>query len=370
MGELYIGLMSGTSMDGVDAVIAEFDETQCEIHQAQTTPYPKILKKQASDLIEKRVTSLENLGVLSTALGHFFAESVLDLVKNSSFKLSDIVAIGHHGQTVFHKPTRPEPFTLQLGNPSVIAAQTGIITVADFRSLDIALGGQGAPLTPVFHNWLFSNPDEIRVVVNIGGIANLTSLHPDKTLSGFDSGPGNTLMDAWSEQCIGKPYDTNGEWAATGQVLEPLLTYLMADPFFAKKPPKSTGREYFNLDWLKEALVVVKQLRPIDADIQATLSELTSQTIANAISKFQSVARIILCGGGVHNAHLVSRLKACLASVVVESSLDHGIDPDWVEATAFAWLARARLKNLKGSCSTVTGARKSAVLGSVYLGPK
>ena len=370
MDELYIGLMSGTSMDGVDAVIVELDETQCEIHQAQTTPYPRALKEKASDLVEKQVTSLENLGVLSTALGHFFAECVLDLVKSSSFKLSDIAAIGHHGQTVFHKPTRPEPFTLQLGNPSVIAAQTGITTVADFRSLDIALGGQGAPLAPVFHDWLFSSPDETRVVVNIGGISNLTFLHPDNALSGFDSGPGNTLMDAWSKQCIDKPYDTNGGWAATGQVLEPLLTYLMADPFFAKKPPKSTGREYFNLDWLKEALAVGEQLKPLDADIQATLSELTAQTIVNDISKFQPVARIILCGGGVHNAHLINRIKVCLASVSVESSRDHGIDPDWVEATAFAWLARARLKSLKGSCSTVTGARKSAILGSVYLGPR
>ena len=368
MGELYIGLMSGTSMDGVDAVIAEFDETRCEIHEAKTTPYPKKLKERTQNLIEKPTIPLENLGTLDTALGSFFAQCASDLVKDSNFEFSDITAIGHHGQTVLHKPGGPEPFTLQLGNPSAIAAHTGITTVADFRRLDMALGGQGAPLTPVFHEWFFKNPDEIRAVVNIGGMANLTLLHPNRALSGFDTGPGNTLMDAWNQQCTGRPYDANGEWAASGHILGLLLTYLMADPFFAQEPPKSTGREYFNLRWLQAGLAGTEQLKPADVDIQATLSELTAKTIANAIRKLGPVARIILCGGGVHNAHLVGRLTDCLPSASVESSLEHGINPDWVEATSFAWLARARLKGVRGNRPTVTGARKGAILGGVYRG--
>jgi anhydro-N-acetylmuramic acid kinase len=255
---------------------------------------------------------------------------------------------------------------LQIGDPNVIAAATGITTVADFRRMDMALGGQGAPLVPAFHAWRFQHAHEQRAVVNIGGIANVTVLAPGEAVRGFDTGPGNTLLDLWVRAQRSQPFDDAGRWAASGQVNDRLLQACLADPFFAARPPKSTGREYFHRAWLDRQLASVGAVS--DADVQATLAELTAATIAAAIrSELEHCQDIIVCGGGAHNADLLRRLRR-LATARVTTTEAHGFSPDWVEAAAFAWLARARLREIPGNVPSVTGARRPAVLGSVYCG--
>ena len=257
---------------------------------------------------------------------------------------------------------------MQLGDPSTVAARTGITTVGHLRQMDIALGGQGAPLAPAFHRWAFADAGERRAVVNMGGIANVSVIEPGRALLGFDTGPGNTLLDGWTQRCIGKPYDHDGDWSRTGRVHGRLLKELLADPFFRRPPPKSTGLEHFNLDWLEAALGRTAQ-HPGEADIQATLTELTATTIASAIGDAGCrPGRVILCGGGARNGALRQRLAARLVGIPVESSALHGIEPEWVEAVLFAWLARARLRGEPGNAPSVTGARRSAPLGGVYCG--
>jgi len=366
MGELYVGVMSGTSQDGVDAALVELDATKTRIHGAATTPYPDELRGRIINLITEPRVSLRELGELDVAIGRFFAQCVLKLVQMSPFETDDIVAIGHSGHTVFHRPETPDAFTMQLGDPSTIAADTGITTVGNVRNMDMALGGQGAPLAPAFHEWYFSDPSESRVAVNIGGIANVTVLHPDLPLLGFDTGPGNTLLDNWTRRCTGEPFDRNGDWSRTGEVNKVLLQVLKADEYFERQPPKSTGLEHFNLDWLREGLQVLDQ-KLADEDVQATLAELTAETIAEGIASTNAAPlRIILCGGGTLNTALTERLSSLLPGARLESSAAHGIDPEWVEAALFAWLARARLKGEPGNAPTVTGARQAAPLGGVY----
>lgn len=368
MADLYLGMISGTSVDGVDAVLTELDDSSARIVAAETRAFPAPLHRRLTAMIDEPRADLTELGGVDVSLGAFFADCALELIAAAGFEPADVVALGHHGQTVFHRPDPPEPFTLQLGDPNVVAARTGIATVADFRRMDVALGGQGAPLVPAFHAWHFGAAHETRAVVNIGGIANVTLLSGTTPAAAFDTGPGNTLLDRWIERCLGVDRDENGEWAAGGSVDCALLDALLEDEFFARPPPKSTGRERFNAAWLERHLAAAG--RSIDArDVQATLAELTAETIAAALrGHAPDTGRLIVCGGGAHNGDLLRRLRRA-SGIAVESSARHGIAPDWVEGAAFAWLAYARLAGLPGNAGGVTGARRSAVLGAVYRPP-
>ena len=368
MSDRYVGVMSGTSQDGVDAALVEIAAASANIHQAATTPYPDELRTRLASLMTEPRVSLQELGELDVAIGRFFGQCVLKLVETSPFEADDIVAIGHSGHTVFHKPETPNAFTLQIGDPSTIAADTGITTVGNVRNMDMALGGQGAPLAPAFHEWCFSDASESRIAVNIGGIANVSVLHADLPLLGFDTGPGNTLLDNWTRQCTGKLFDHNGDVSSTGQVDQALVLALKGYEYFERRPPKSTGLEHFNLPWLERGLRGIGRTLS-DEDVQATLTALTAETIADAIASTNSdPRRIILCGGGTLNTALTERLSMLLPGAQLESSAKHGIDPEWVEAVLFAWLARARLKGEPGNAPTVTGARQAAPLGGVYCG--
>jgi anhydro-N-acetylmuramic acid kinase len=366
MGTLYLGLISGTSVDGVDACIADFRAHRCRILGARTTPYPVELRERIQALITAPQAALREIGGVDVTLGRFFGTCALSVIRDAGLRPGDIAAIGHHGQTVFHAPTGAEPFSMQLGDPNSVAALTGITTVADFRRRDMAHGGQGAPLVPAFHDWLWRTPRETRVIVNIGGIANVTIIRPGKPTIGFDTGPGNTLLDAWIQSRRGQPYDANGAWANRGTVDEVLLRNLRRDPYFAARPPKSTGREHFNLAWLEQCLGAEKARRP--EDVQATLAELTAATIVAAIEgSGVGKYRLIVCGGGASNGDLLLRLKR-LGGRHPETTGAHGVPPDYVEAAAFAWLARARLQRTAGNVPSVTGARQSVTLGGVYYG--
>jgi anhydro-N-acetylmuramic acid kinase len=302
-----------------------------------------------------------------------FSTAALTLIGDSNSDPAQIEAIGSHGQTVRHLPQAKYPFTLQIGDPNKIAATTGLTTVADFRRRDIAVGGEGAPLAPAFHQWLFAERNSDCVVLNIGGIANLTVL-ADSTddVIGFDTGPGNTLLDEWISEKQSNAFDDCGAWAASGEVIQPLLLAMLDDPYFALQPPKSTGLEYFNLRWLRNAIQqcsLPKQL--LDNDVQATLAAFTAGSIADAICRYApNTSTVMVCGGGVHNDDLMSRLNDNLPVVSVSSTAEFGLDPDWVEAAAFAWLAMRTLHKLPGNLPSVTGARRNAVLGSVYFGTR
>lgn len=365
MRELYIGMISGTSVDGVDCAIVEFSSGSVRLVAARTFPYPDDLRNRLETLIRTPRVTLRDLGRLDVACGRFFAESALATIADAGLDTGAIRAIGHHGQTVYHEPDGDESFTLQIGAAAIVATATGIETVADLRATDMALGGQGAPLVPAFHAACFADGSEARVIVNIGGIANITTLIPEQPVLGFDTGPGNTLMDLWTERCLGQDFDRDGAWAATGSFIPDLLDSMLQDPYFSRRPPKSTGRELFNADWLDNYLA--SRASDADAaDVQATLAELTARTIATAVTELKlSAAKLIVCGGGAHNGFLLSRLAAVHAGEVTTTS-GVGIDPDWVEAAAFAWLARARVRHEPGNVPTVTGARQEAVLGGLY----
>jgi anhydro-N-acetylmuramic acid kinase len=367
MAELYVGLISGTSVDGVDAVVADFSDDRCRIVAARTTAYPPEVAARVRSLITDPVIPLAQLGALDIAVGRFFAACARAIMSEAGCAPADVVAIGHHGQTVFHEPSGPEPFTLQIGDPSAIVAATGVTTVADFRRLDMALGGQGAPMVPAFHEWAFGSADEVRIVLNVGGIANVTILAPGAPTTGFDTGPGNALLDAWIGRCRGRGFDERGAWAASGSVDPSLLEACLGEPYFDLPPPKSTGRELFHLRWLEARLA--ERGAPLEhGDVQATLAELTAQSIAAAITRLGTPTyRLIVCGGGAYNLDLLARLEAA-TGVAPETTQAFGIAPDWIEAAAFAWLARARLRGLAGNVPTVTGARQPAVLGGLYYG--
>ena len=313
---------------------------------------------------------VERMGELDMALGELFAAAANAVIKKSGLAPKDIRAIGSHGQTIRHRPRAAHPFTLQIGNPSVIAERTGITTVADFRARDIAAGGQGAPLVPAFHRHVFHSPQRHRVIVNIGGIANITCLPADaaQPVTGFDTGPGNTLLDQWIRHRQGRSHDDNGQWAAAGRASNELLEQLLADPYFAAPPPKSTGREHFNLEWLQGHL---KRLAapPADADVQATLMQLTAGTIAGAIRRFlPETQEAYVCGGGAHNRALMAALTGNLSGIKVATTEALGLPPDWVEAAAFAWLAHQALQGQPGNVPSVTGAKRAVILGGIYPG--
>jgi anhydro-N-acetylmuramic acid kinase len=328
--------------------------------------FPDTLKQAITGISQpNQPILLSEYGALDSQLGQLFGEAALSLLAKAQLPASAITAIGSHGQTVYHAPDGDYPFSLQIGDPNRIAAVTGITTVADFRRRDIALGGQGAPLVPAFHHALFGDSNCITTLVNIGGIANITYLNGDH-VSGFDTGPGNTLMDSWCLQQRGIHYDSNGDWAASGRVLPALLAALKQDDYFLLPPPKSTGKEYFSSAWLAQHLIAYQHHNP--ADIQATLCQFSAETIADAIKQYAANSqKILICGGGVHNPHLLKALAIQLGQAI-ESTASVGIDPDYMEAMAFAWLARQTLKRLPGSLCAVTGAQAPAVLGGIYWG--
>ena len=364
MPDYYVGLISGTSMDGIDTVLASFDDTSVDIAATHTHPYPTELRQTLTHASrEPDNCTVDDIGKLDRQVGACFRDAAIALLNHAKIDSSDVLAIGSHGQTLRHRPDAEPPFTLQIGNPAIIATGTGVTTVADFRQADMALGGQGAPLVPPFHEWLFRKPDVDRAVLNIGGIANLTLLPTHGDVSGFDTGPGNTLMDAWILRTLGKAFDESGTWAASGLVDPKLLDKLLKDPYFKATPPKSTGFEYFNLHWLGNA--DIHTCNP--ADIQATLLELTASSIAMALHSFApNTEEVLICGGGIHNAALRQRLDKSLTQVAVASTASAGLDPDWVEATAFACLAMRTLTGQTGNLPSVTGATRAAILGAIY----
>ncbi len=360
---LYLGLISGTSADGIDAALVRF-EPALEVLATATTAYPGGLRDEVLALTRADAAiPLDSLGRLDTALGACFADAALDLLRQAAIAPAEVRAIGSHGQTVRHRPDGALPFTLQLGDPSVIAERTGIATIADFRRADVAAGGQGAPLAPAFHAAVLGCDDAIRAVLNLGGIANLTLLVPGKPVLGFDTGPANCLLDAWAMRHLGVPRDENGDWASSGCVDPGLLGRWLADPYLALAPPKSSGREYFNLDWLDA--IGVGDAAPVD--VQATLLAFSARSIADAITTHaQGVRDVVVCGGGVHNAALMTALARAIAPIELRSSADFGFDPDYIEASAFAWLARERLAGRPGNLPSVTGARGPRLLGAIH----
>lgn len=369
MPELYIGLMSGTSMDAIDAALVDLSDSSIRLIHKQAYPLPATLRQRIHQVvIAPEGGSLDEALALDHELGALFARCSLDLLQSSAIPTSRIRALGCHGQTVRHRPSAAPQTTLQLGDPNLIAALTGITTVSDFRRADMAHGGQGAPLAPIFHQALFAQGGQPRVVVNIGGIANITWLEPDRPPLGFDCGPGNALLDAWITCKRALTYDAAGAWALRGQVQPLLLSSWLADPYFSLPPPKSTGRDYFNLDWLLSRTST--SIERLSAEhIQATLCALTAQTIADAIHRHCEGARdVIICGGGVHNQALMLELQRRLRPLPVLSSATQGIDPDWIEAVGFAWLAKARLEERWGNIPEVTGACRPTVLGGIYWG--
>lgn len=360
---LYLGLISGTSADGIDAALVRF-APRLEVLAAQTLAYPDALRDRVLALTRANAAvTLADYGHLDTELGECFADAALTLLHAAHVPASTVAALGSHGQTVCHGPIGPHPFTLQVGDPNVIAERTGITTVADFRRADVAAGGQGAPLLPALHAAVLVDPNTPRAILNLGGIANLTLLVPGRPVLGFDSGPANCLLDAWALARRGVARDEGGAWAASGHADDAWLARLLDDPYFALPPPKSTGREYFNLDWLGGRLP--PSLAP--ADVQATLLQLSARSIAAALRDCApEIREVYACGGGVHNPALLDALRAALPGVRVDTTVALGLDPDFVEAIGFAWLARARLENLPGNLPSVTGARGPRVLGAIY----
>jgi anhydro-N-acetylmuramic acid kinase len=363
--ELYVGLMSGTSMDGIDAALVEFDEASLNIRHTLEFDYPGSLREQLLAAIEIPVDRpIDNVADLDMAVGECFRDAALALINEAGVSATDINAIGSHGQTLRHQPDATKPFSLQIGDAQLIAEGTGIQTIADFRSADIAAGGQGAPLAPYFHEWLFRRSGATRCVLNIGGVANVTVITDGADTIGFDTGPGNSLLDAWIRKHRDEPFDRSGEWAAAGVVNNELLEQFLAEPYFAYAPPKSTGFEHFNLSWIESH--DLGAVAP--ADVQATLCALSAQTIADAIVDYAPATQdVLVCGGGVHNPVLLEQLASRLPEIAVGSTADAGLDPDWVEAVAFAWLAMRHLQSLPGNLPSVTGASQPVVLGSLVL---
>ncbi|MBN8924882.1 MAG: anhydro-N-acetylmuramic acid kinase [Rhodanobacter sp. 68-29] len=366
---LYLGLISGTSADAIDAALVSFEHERPRLLAARAHPWPGALRERILTVAQgESALDLDAFGRLDVALGHGFAEAALALLRDSGTPASAVRAIGSHGQTVRHRPTGEHPFTLQLGDPATIAERCGIDVVADFRRADMAAGGQGAPLLPAVHAMLLARPGHARVVLNLGGIANITALGTDGSVVGFDTGPANGLMDAWCLRQRGEAFDRDGMFAASGKVDHALLDALLADPYFALAPPKSTGREHFHLDWLA-AHPRMDLLAP--ADVQATLLEFTARSVTEAIERHAPAAEDVLaCGGGVHNAALMRRLAELLAPRPLASTAAFGVDPDFLEATAFAWLARQRLLGLPGNLPAVTGARGLRQLGAIHPAPR
>lgn len=359
--ELYVGLMSGTSLDGVDAVLADFGTHPPGMIATHYLPYPRHLSDRLLALQSSSSDELHLAALLGNDLSRLYHRAVEAVLEKAAVQAESIEAIGCHGQTVRHNPK--EGYSLQLGNPALLAELSGICVVADFRNRDMAAGGQGAPLVPAFHDAVFRTPETHRIVLNVGGIANVTDLNPGTITTGFDTGPGNMLLDAWIRRHAGKAFDEDGKWASRGQVIPRLLDVLLAHPFFDQAPPRSCGREQFNLAWLEASLSGKESA----VDVQATLLELTAKSIAAAIMRWCAMPdELAVCGGGAHNAVLLQRLSAHLPRTRVLTSDTLGVGADWVEALAFAWLARQNRMGLPGNLPAVTGARGARILGAIY----
>jgi anhydro-N-acetylmuramic acid kinase len=368
---LFIGLMSGTSLDGVDVALVEFNSNdstasgQVRLLNTHFLAYPASLRAQILALQHPTANELETTALMSNTLAKLYAEAVNQLVAKINLKPQQITAIGCHGQTIRHQPQLMDGigFTLQIGNPALLAELTGITVVADFRSRDIAAGGQGAPLVPAFHQAMFASTQMSRAIINIGGIANITFLKNNNVL-GFDSGPGNMLLDSWIKQHQNLDYDANGAWASTGQVIAPLLEAMLADPYFALSPPKSTGRDLFNDHWLSKK---ISEQHYAAQDVARTLVALTAHTIVDSLQHYcGSVDEVYLCGGGSHNSLLRSSLQTLLTNTLVENTDILGVGVDWLEAIAFAWLAKQTLDKKTANLPEVTGAKGARILGAIY----
>ncbi|MFC4926771.1 anhydro-N-acetylmuramic acid kinase [Delftia deserti] len=366
-----IGLMSGTSLDGVDGVLVDFAEgTQVLWHASRGFDAALRAELLALNTPDGR-DELHRAALAANALARSYAEVARELLQATGLAPAQIAAIGAHGQTVRHRPQMFDGtgYTLQLNGPALLAELSGVAVVADLRSRDVAAGGQGAPLVPAFHQGVFGRPGETVLVLNIGGIANLSVLAGDGTVLGFDCGPGNALMDGWCQAHTGQPYDDGGQWAATGQVLPALLDRLLAEPFLQQPPPKSTGRDLFHADWLAGHLSAsaasAADARP--ADVQATLTEFTARACAGAVQRFgHGGGELLVCGGGAFNTQLMQRIAALLPGVAVDTTAARGLPPQQVEAAAFAWLARQALLGLPGNLPAVTGARGPRILGAIH----
>ncbi len=361
--KLYLGMISGTSRDGVDAALVSFDGDRPTLHDSLCMPYPPDLADRLKSMVEtgQRPTAQDMLEV-DDLLAAVFSEAALALLENSGTTTSSVAAIGSHGQTVWHQPAGPEPETIQLGHPEKIAGRTGIVTVGDFRQADMKAGGQGAPLAPLLHRALLQPEQGTRVVLNLGGIANISVLSSDGSVLGFDTGPANCLLDAWIQDQHGEPFDRDGAWSAAGAVDQVLLLEMLADAYFKKPPPKSTGVEYFNSEWIQRQERIIS-IEP--RDVQATLAQLTSSTAASAIAHYQP-ADVLVCGGGAYNQDLMRRLDILLPECSIASTARHGLEPDSVEAILFAWLARERIAGRRQETGPITGADASILLGDVF----
>lgn len=363
----YLGMMSGTSLDGVDIALVDIQQSQIKLLATEFTPMPAQLRSQINQLIQQGQTTLQALGELDQRLGQLYADCVVHFLHKQQLTPAQIRAIGCHGQTVWHSPQGDAPFTMQLGDMHLLAARTGIDVVGDFRRKDIAFGGQGAPLVPAFHQAIFRHPQQLTVVLNIGGISNISILSPDMPVSGFDIGPGNTLLDQWIERHLGQAYDKDGAWAAGGKIEQGLLNQFMAEPFLQQAPPKSTGRELFNLVWLDKQLQLYG--KPLAAqDVQATLAAFTVRSIADSLKSIHTTLprRLLVCGGGAKNSLLMDGLAQALPDWQVATSSQVGWHEDYVEAAAFAWLAYRRLHNLPANLPEVTGAVRAVCLGAIF----
>ncbi|PLW68250.1 anhydro-N-acetylmuramic acid kinase [Pseudohalioglobus lutimaris] len=364
--------MSGTSVDGIDCAVLDTTNERTRLVHTLDYPIPDAVRSKVTQISHSGEDEIERLGTLDRQLGQLFAQAALQLLNEAGIDGKDILAIGSHGQTIRHRPpsgghATSESFTLQIGDPNTIAEITGITTVADFRRRDLAAGGEGAPLAPAFHADAFGQPHTNRAIVNIGGIANVSLLEGEDLVSGFDTGPGNTLMDHWINRHRSDAFDRNGSWAASGRIEETLLRQLLQHPYLDLRGPRSTGKEAFNRAWLEEILTALPAQDA--ADVQATLAEYTAITIAGAIKDSDlEISELYVCGGGAHNCHLLERLAIALPGVHLADTGSLGIPPDWVEAATFAWLAWRTLAALPGNAPVVTGARGPRVLGAIYPG--
>lgn len=364
--ELYVGIMSGTSVDGIDAVLVDFDGGNAQMIANHSQPFPNDLKRDVVALLQTFTVHLKKLGEIDHRLGMCYANCVNDLLRKANIDPQIVKAIGCHGQTIYHQPRGKYPFTMQIGDGNLIAALTGITTITDFRRMDMAFKGGGAPLTPAFHKGFLGSDKECRAILNLGGIANVTILDKERVV-GLDSGPANCLIDLWIQLKRGCKYDDEGLWAKSGRVDERLLENLLAEKYFSLDLPKSTGKELFNIDWLMKILESYPDIE--DEDVQATLTELTAVTVANDIKKYaHNVDGLYACGGGANNTFLLERVAHHLPGVRILTTTELGVPTQWVEAIAFAWLAMRRCNEQTGNLPQVTGANRCVVLGALYKG--
>ena len=367
--ELYIGMLSGTSMDAVDCALVSFNNGVPVVHDFESFEIPQPLKTMVSSLIRNETADLKTYGTADILVGRLFAESALTMMQKHNLAPEDITAIGSHGQTIWHQPVADmhnSRFTIQIGDPNTIAHMTKVTTVADFRRHDMAAGGQGAPLAPAFHQAIFGKSSSARLILNLGGIANITVLSPSHAIGfGYDTGPANTLLDQWIRHSNGQEFDEDGGWAKSGKVNALLLDLMLDEPYFLLPHPKSTGRELFNLSWLQTKLTLLPEpCKP--EDVQATLLELSALTIAQQITNHLTAGEILVCGGGIHNRVLMERLTGLLSGFRIASTDQYGLNPDSVEAVAFAWFSQQTMLGLPIDFSPYTGACKPVIAGGIY----